>query len=225
MPERTFAIGDIHGCDVALRAILDQIDVTPDDRVIVLGDFVDRGPSTRRTIDLLLQLKSQCELVWLKGNHEEMMLEAAKSAVTLRNWLMMGGREALASYGDELRNVPETHWEFISASRDYFETDTEIYLHANLEPGIALGKQDSSWLRWIHLTGMEYPHESGKRIICGHTQQRSGIPLFRDGWVCLDTGAYRGNPLTCLHVETDICYRADQQGRSYPPVMLGESVR
>ena len=91
-----------------------------------------------------------------------------------------------------------------------------FFVHANLEPGIQLEAQEIEWLRWQHLTGKEYPHESGRRVICGHTQQKSGRPLAGDGWVCLDTGAYRGNPLTCLHVETDECYQTNPAGRSLP---------
>lgn len=222
MPARTFAIGDIHGCDVALETLLAEIAPTSEDRVVILGDVVDRGPNTRRAIDLLLSLQGRCELILLLGNHEEMMLEAFRSRDVFRNWLAVGGREALDSYEMELRNVPAEHREFLATGVNYFTTPTEIFVHANLEPGIPVERQGILWLRWQHLTGMEFPHESGRRVICGHTQQKSGRPFVRNGWVCLDTGAYRGNPLTCLHVETNQCLQATQSGQLLPTRDLAE---
>lgn len=216
MPARTFAIGDIHGCDVAFETLLDALQIVADDRVVVLGDVVDRGPDSRRCIDMLLELQPRCDLIFLIGNHEEMLLDSLRSPTTFRSWMMVGGRETFESYDEDLGNIPEEHRQFLAGGKDYFVTETEIYIHANLEPGIKLELQAADWLRWRHLTGMEYPHESGRRVICGHTQQKSGRPLAGDGWVCLDTGAYRGNPLTCLHVETDLCYQTTQDGKVLP---------
>ena len=220
MPARTFAIGDVHGCAVALRTVCESLDLTQEDRLVILGDVVDRGPDTSGAIEYLLKLREQCEVIMLLGNHEEMLLEAFVSRGMFRNWLEVGGKEALDSYQKDMRNIPKSHRDFLGNAKPYYETETEIYVHANLEPGVALEKQPSSWLRWQHLTGFEYPHESGRRVICGHTQQKSGRPLLSDGWVCLDTSAYRGHPLTCLHVETDVCHRATDEGNLLPPAKL-----
>jgi len=188
----------------------------------VLGDVVDRGPDTRGAIDSLLELQKSCRLILLLGNHEEMMLDAYVSKVNFHRWLMVGGREAMDSYEMRMENIPDSHRAFLKSAVDYYQTETEIYIHANLEPEVPLEKQKPRWLRWEHLTGMEYPHESGKRVLCGHTQQKSGRPLVWDGWVCLDTGAYRGNPLTCLEIETDLVYQADENGKLYSARPLQE---
>ena len=220
MAGRTFAIGDIHGCRIALEALCESLELTSEDTFIVLGDVVDRGPDTNGAIEVLLTVDETCKMILIMGNHEEMLLSAYQSKEEFHRWLMVGGREALDSYGRKMKNIPSSHREFLMSSVDYHETDSEIYIHANLEPGVTLSEQRPTWLRWEHLTGMEYPHESGKRVICGHTQQKKGKPLVWDGWVCLDTGAYRLNPLSCLDVETNTLHRADESGKVYEPVPL-----
>lgn len=220
MTDRTFAIGDIHGCATALETVCESLSLAPQDRLIILGDIVDRGPETAQAIQYLLDLKHRCELIVIMGNHEEMMLHAFESQQMFRNWMMVGGKEALDSYGGDPQNITDIHRAFLAEARDFYETATEIFVHANLEPGISLSQQLPYWLRWQHLTGWETPHDSGKRIICGHTQQRSGLPLVVNGWVCLDTATYRGNPLTCLQLESDLCHRATQDGVLLEPKPL-----
>lgn len=212
MFNRTFVIGDVHGCRTALETLCNSLELQSDDLVILLGDLVDRGPDSRGVIDYLLGLQGTCHLVLIMGNHEEMLLDALDSRDSFHRWMMVGGREAMESYENRIENIPPEHRQFLQSSCNYYETATEILVHANLEPGVALEKQTPKWLRWQHLTGWEYPHESGKRVICGHTVQKEGLPYAHDGWVCLDTGAYRGNPLTCLEVGTDIVHRADEGG-------------
>lgn len=222
MTSRTFAIGDIHGCRTALTTLCDSLDLQPDDLLIVLGDIIDRGPDSRGVIEDLLELQDSCRLVFIRGNHEEMMLDAFHSREIFQRWMMFGGRETMDSYQRKLENIPQSHRDFLAGSCDYYETSTEIYVHANLEPGVSLDKQTPKWLRWQHLTGWEYPHESGRRVICGHTQQKDGFPFAHDGWVCLDTGAYRGNPLTCLEIEADVVRCADESGKLFSPEPLDE---
>lgn len=212
MPGRTLAIGDIHGCDVALETLLEKVPPAHDDTVVVLGDVVDRGPNTKRAVDLLLELQKECKLKFILGNHEEMMLEAVRSGKWLRDWLEFGGSETLQSYGGEVEDVPSEHLDFFAAGLDYYETETEIFVHAKLEPEVPLEMQTPEWLRWERLTGREPPHESGKRVVCGHTSQKSGEPLVFDGWVCIDTWVYGDGCLSALDVGTDVLYQATQAG-------------
>ena len=222
MAGRTFVVGDIHGCRIALNALCENLSLTADDTFISLGDVVDRGEDTRGALDILLEVQKSCQLIYIMGNHEEAMLDAFRSKEDFHRWLSIGGREAMDSYGRKMNNIPDTHRELLGNCVDYHETDTEIFIHANLEPGVVLSEQTASWLRWEHLTGMEYPHESGRRILCGHTQQKSGMPLIWDGWVCLDTGTYRGHPLTCLEVETNLVYRSNESGKVFEPIPLNK---
>ena len=210
---RTFAIGDIHGCDVALDVLLSKLELAADDTVVVLGDVVDRGPGTKQAVDRLLDVQRSSKLVLLMGNHEEMFLNAIRNGSVRRSWLAFGGQETLESYGGSDELIPVSHLDFLKSASDYFQTKTEIFVHANVEPGVPLDRQSTAWLHWAPLTGLERPHTSGKRIICGHTSQRSGLPAVLDGWVCIDTWVYGAGYLTCLNVDTNEVFQAQQNGR------------
>lgn len=214
MPARTIAIGDIHGCHVAFDVLLASLGVTSDDTLVVLGDVVDRGPGTRQVVERLLELQRQCRVVFLLGNHEEMMFDALAGGEWSRGWPRYGGIATLASYEGDPRQIPPEHIEFLQSGLDYWETDRELFIHANLEPGVALEQQQPEWLRWTHLTGFEQPHPSGKRIICGHTPQHSGLPLVFPGWVGIDTLAYANGWLTALDVGTNQFVQTNQEGES-----------
>lgn len=209
---RTFAVGDIHGCDTALDVLVDKLGLGEEDTFVVLGDYVDRGPGTRQVIDRLIALKDVCRVVPLLGNHEEMLLEAMFRGQSSIMWLHNGGLEALESYGVGPDGIPQAHVDFIQTSLNYWETETEIYVHATLEPDVPLDSQTPDYLRWVKLTGNEPPDGSGRRVICGHTPQRSGMPKVFDGWVCLDTAACSGGWLTALEVETNDLFQSNQNG-------------
>ena len=219
---RTFAIGDIHGCHIALEVLLAHIEPTAADTIVVLGDVVDRGPGSKQAVDQLLQLQQTCKLVFIMGNHEEMMLEAVAGGPADQDWLVFGGRETMESYGNRYDLIPQTHLEFLQAGINFWETDSDIFIHANLEPGVELPEQTAEWLRWTRLTGFEYPHPSGKRVLCGHSTQRSGLPLIDDGWVCLDTWVYGDGWLTCLDVDNDVLHQTRQDGSLRHGVRLNE---
>lgn len=213
MPGRTLAIGDIHGSSAALATLVQVVAPRTDDTLVVLGDIVDRGPGTREAIDQLLELGNRCNLVLVLGNHEEMMFDALSGGEWEAAWLRYGGEATLNSYGGDPGAIPASHLEFLKSGRDFYETEREIFIHANVEPGIALEKQSPEWLRWTHITGFEPPHSSGKRIVCGHTPQRSGVPLVFPGWAGIDTLAYGPGWLTCLDVSTDEFFQANNVGQ------------
>src|SRR5262245_8987224 len=98
VPSRVIAIGDIHGCAAALRAVVEAISPEPDDTLITLGDCVDRGPESRQVIDELLLLRDRCQLIPLLGNHEEMMLNFLDGKQQPDNWLEVGGVATVRSY-------------------------------------------------------------------------------------------------------------------------------
>ncbi|MDZ4818352.1 MAG: metallophosphoesterase family protein, partial [Planctomycetota bacterium] len=187
---RTLAIGDIHGCDTALRTLLNQVQPRAIDTVVLLGDAVNRGPNSRDVLDQLVDLSKKSRLIYIFGNHEEVMVAALLGqAGGLPNFKEMGGRKTLDSYHGSLDHVPDEHRELIASAFDFWETDREIFVHANLEPDVSLEQQKPLWLRWMHQKGAPLPHPSGKRIIYGHTPQRSGLPRVIPGWIGIDTWA------------------------------------
>lgn len=213
---RTLAIGDVHGASAALDALLAAVRPTPDDLLVFLGDYVDRGPDTRGILDRLIALDRSHRCVFLRGNHELMMTRARHDRGELRMWLSVGGRPALASYGPAatLADVPAAHWDFLDDRLvDYHETDTHIFVHANLSPGVPLDEQPESMLFWEFLTG-PVRHESGKTVVCGHSSQKSGEVLDLGDTVCIDTFAYGGGWLTCLDVDSLRYWQANTLGQT-----------
>jgi serine/threonine protein phosphatase 1 len=215
---RTLAIGDIHGCSSALDALLAAMAPAPEDMLIFLGDYVDRGPDTRGVLDRLIQLKSRGPLVTLRGNHELMMLRSRSDRMEYRMWCSVGGLQALGSYGSglgragTLENVPPEHWEFLSNSCvDYHETDTHIFVHASLNPDLPLNDQPEEALFWDFLNE-PIRHPSGKIIVCGHTSQRSGNILDLGSTICIDTYVYGGQWLTGLDVHARTYWQANLMG-------------
>lgn len=224
MTQHTWTVGDIHGCATAFETMLSHLQPGTEDRVIVLGDVVDRGPDTKRCVDLLLELQKTCQLVFLMGNHEEMMLDALRGGVWSESWTAYGGAETLDSYGGP-DGIPREHLEFLTAAEDYIETQTAICVHANLQPNVPLKRQPPDWLRWMHLNGREEPHPSGKLVVCGHTRLSEGIPAVLEGWVCIDTAACAGGRLTCLDVDALSVVQTSEQGELIADMPLKEIAR
>lgn len=211
---RILAIGDIHGCYAAFEALLEMIDLQPEDTLVTLGDYVDRGPDSRRVIERLLELRNECHLVPLMGNHEQMMIEAKDSREMRKMWLGFGGAEAVASYGGSLDNVPYAHWRFLEKEcRLIWETETYFFVHAGAYYGKPLDAQTDSYLLWTVFDGAK-PHPSGKTMICGHTSQKNGLPLDKGFGICIDTYAHGGGWLTCLDVENRWVWQANKYGQT-----------
>jgi len=212
---RTIAIGDIHGCIHALEAVLGAISPQQDDRIIMLGDFVDQGHESRAVLECLIALKSACHLVCLLGNHEEMMLAARDSERALRYWEMCGGVQTLNSYrfGGTLRDVPPGHWAFLENCRDSYETERHLFVHANFDPELPLDQQLEHTLRWALLEPeLARCHTSGKTVILGHTEQVSSEVLDLGCIKCIDTACWRYGWLTALEVDTGQLWQASRFG-------------
>ena len=213
MPDRTIAVGDIHGCSQALAALLTAIRPRPDDRLVILGDYIDRGPDSRGVIEQLLVLREQCQLVTLLGNHEQMLLRCLESTAERRFWLKYGGRETLASYGGSLDAIPPRHLQFLRDGRLFFETAHHIFVHANYVADLPLDQQPEAVLLWTHLPRLRpAPHPSGKTVIVGHTPQSLGKILDWGYLMCIDTCCFGGGVLTALEVETKQVWQADAAG-------------
>jgi len=216
MPQRVIAIGDVHGCAAALRALVAAIRPTPDDKLIPLGDCIDRGPESRQVIDELLRLRETCRLIPLLGNHEEMMLNYLDGRPQPDDWLAFGGLATLSSYSPtrDPADVPSEHIEYIRTWVDCFQTDTHFFVHGGYEPERPLSEQHWPVLRWHSLREtVPGPHESGKIAVVGHTSLKDGEVLDLGHLVCIDTYCWGGGWLTALDTTTGQVWQADRQGR------------
>lgn len=212
---RVIAIGDIHGCATALVALLEAIDPLPDDIVVTLGDYIDRGPNSREVLETLLALRSHCRLTPLFGNHEEMLFAAFGDADHLDFWLRFGGEETLDSYGPDrsLDLIPVEHLRFLRACRSYFETETHFFAHANYRCDLPLSETDTDTLRWRPLGAVpQHPHFSGRVGVVGHVPQASGRIADLDCVLGIDTGCCLGGWLTALDVGSGQVWQSNQSG-------------
>lgn len=203
------AIGDIHGCPKSLDALLHRIDPSSDDHLLFVGDYIDRGPDSKKVIDRLLELREEVECTFLRGNHESMMVEYLDSG-TFDLWRMNGGVSTLQSYkrdGKAEINIPRAHAEFVRETKLHHETENYLFVHAGLKPDLTIeenlerhGEDVLLWERG-HLNASEVAWE--KPVVCGHTPRPD--PVDRKKLVLIDTGCvYHMQPgmgrLTAVHL-------------------------
>lgn len=218
---RLLAVGDIHGCADELEALLRAIAPGPGDTVVFLGDYVDRGPSARGVIDLLIELDDSagCESVFLRGNHEDMFLAylGEEGGSHGDAFLFNGGRATLASYGfrpplrgaGAERMLPERHLEFLRASRLRVLKEPFLFVHAGISPLLPLDEQRKEDLLWIREEFIRNRHRLPYTVVFGHTPQREvfwQLP-FKIG---LDTGCVYGNKLSCLDFTSRTLLQVDR---------------
>jgi serine/threonine protein phosphatase 1 len=207
-----FAIGDIHGCFDKLKALIQKIDIDFEtDRLIFLGDYIDRGPCSYEVVDYLIELKKQQpNVVFLKGNHEE-MFENYFAGIDRFAYLSNGGRQTIDSYvrngfkpGNDL--IPKEHMNFFKNLDLFYETDNYIFVHAGLKEKKMIKEQVPEDLLWIRQKFIKSKYNFGKQVIFGHTPLAS--PLVQANKIGIDTGAVYGNTLTCVKLPELVFYHA-----------------
>ncbi len=214
MNPRILAIGDVHGCLTALDALLAFVQLQPDDTLIFLGDYIDRGPDSRGVLERLVELSARPNTIFLRGNHDLWMENAREDRQWFTSWFHggVGGLETLKSYGT-FADVPLAHWQFLDNLVEYYETENEIFVHGAVDANEELFDQPQQVLLWERVDD-QAPHFSGKRVICGHTSQKNGLPLDRGFAVCIDTFCCGGGWLSALDVTTNRVWQANQAGET-----------
>jgi serine/threonine protein phosphatase 1 len=216
MSRRVIAIGDVHGCATALRALIEHLQLRSDDTLIPLGDCIDRGLESRQVIEQLLALREKCRLIPILGNHEEMMLSFLDGRPQPDDWIECGGAATLASYASApgTRGVPPEHVDYIRSWGDCFETDSHFFVHGSYEPSRPLQEQHWRTLRWHSLrTAVPKPHHSGRTAVVGHTSQKDGEILDLGHLVCIDTYCWGGGWLTAFDASSGQIWQVDREGR------------
>ena len=193
------AIGDVHGCSRSLDALLEELEPQADDHLVFVGDYVDRGPDSRRVIETLLRLREQVQCTFLRGNHEELMLNYLDRG-EFDVWRMNGGIETLTSYRsvDGRIDIPPVHIDFIRETKLYHDDGEFFFVHAGLRPDLTvaenLERADSRVFLWerSHLHARNVKWE--KTVVCGHTPQAE--PISDDKLILIDTGCvYHNHPM------------------------------
>jgi serine/threonine protein phosphatase 1 len=227
---RIYAVGDIHGRIDLLDRLLFSIAEDVASRAIVrpvyvfLGDYIDRGPSSRQAIDRLIEHGENHECVFLKGNHELIALKCLRDRSLFDQWLRLGGLETLASYGvsTDIRAVgkqivqlqaafhsalPQAHLRFFRNLKNSFACGDFFFAHAGVKPGTALSRQKEEDLLWIRDEFLTSIDDFGKIIVHGHTPV--GEVGIRSNRINIDTGAFASGLLTCLVIESTSLFAID----------------
>ena len=215
---RLLAVGDIHGCYAKLVDLMEQVAPAAEDRLVFLGDYIDRGPQSRQVIDYLIALKKRLpRTVCLRGNHEQMLLEALTGDIdAVGLFLFNGGSATVSSYGGDLDNLPGDHLDFFRNLSLYHEEDEFVFVHAGLRPEVSLAEQEEQDLVWIRKEFLDSGYDWGKTVVHGHTP-RPGVE-FRPNRIGIDTGAFFAEKgagpqagfglLTCCDVRTRKLWQA-----------------
>ncbi len=169
---RTILIGDIHGCVNTFESLLSKIEITKEDNVILLGDYVDRGLFSKQVIDKIMEVQNQgFNLTALKGNHEEMFVNNYLAEVE-KGWHQMGDDELLQSFEtQEMKSIPKTYVEFCDQLPLYHADDSLIAVHAGLDFGSDNHFGKSEYLLWSRdwYPNIDFDWLGNRIIVHGHT--------------------------------------------------------
>ena len=220
-----FAVGDIHGRADLLTALLDEVLGAADSEaerppiLVCLGDYVDRGPSSQGVLEALIELShsDRLETHFLRGNHDQTLLDFLAEAKVGADWCDFGGRETMASYGvsipptrgaaeawENLRQefasaIPEEHVEFLRGLELTYELGDYFFAHAGARPGIPLSAQSEQDLLWIRHPFLDDRRPFEKIVVHGHTPAEEAYADNRR--IGLDTGAYATGVLSAVRLE------------------------
>jgi serine/threonine protein phosphatase 1 len=214
-----YAIGDIHAELGKLERLLDKIGPAAGDRLVFLGDYVDRGPESAGVVSRLIELGRRVSCTFLLGNHESMFLDFLgwKGAAYFGGdaFLMNGGDRTLASYGffgeraqTKGFDLPPAHVEFYRSLHLTHQEGDYLFVHAGLgprglqsgDPAYALRVSRPEDLLWNRST-TDLPHTLGLTVVYGHTPSRDFSVRWNEPFsIGIDTGAVYGGPLSAIRL-------------------------
>lgn len=227
---KIFAIGDIHGCHRKLVALLGRLPLDrEEDTLVFLGDYINRGPDSRQVLDTLIGLARSCHrVVFLKGNHEQALLDYALhgEADDLRLLRAMGIEATAESYKTSLRRLidlscmPPEHQQFLFDLTCSYAADTYLFTHADFDCTLPLPHSpetgEERMQRRIAEARLLASRRLGREqdlvpppqrvVIFGHLP--FATPLVRADRIGIDTGAVYGNLLTAVQLPQRIFYHA-----------------
>ncbi|HOJ93721.1 metallophosphoesterase family protein [Fervidobacterium sp. 2310opik-2] len=194
-----WAIGDIHGCLNALETLINEISPTPNDKLVFLGDYIDRGPDSKGVVDFLIELSKRTDCIFLRGNHEQMLLDVIDNGDDTYLWVINGATATWRSYGN-LQNLlyNDEHLEFFRNTQYYFIEDKYLFVHGGVRPNIPIEKQDKRDLIWIREEFISKKHNTGYIVIFGHTPFED--VFIGEDKIGIDTGCVYGGKLTAYNL-------------------------
>lgn len=234
---RTFVIGDIHGGLKALIQVLDRANVTPNDIIIFLGDYVDGWSQSPQLLNYLIQLKDSHNCIFMRGNHDDLAYRWLKYGESNEKWLIHGGESTVEAYSSIPQNIKNIHVYFLENLKNYhIDSENRLFVHAGYtnHNGVESEYYENMlfWDRslWEMVLAMDKNLQKGdlfypkrltpyKEIYIGHTAlSRIGesTPKNVANVWNLDTGAAHKNPLTIMDVDTKEFWQSDPVFELYP---------
>jgi serine/threonine protein phosphatase 1 len=195
---RTFVISDIHGNNEVFRKSLKQVALKKSDKLILLGDLIDRGNDSKGVLDTVLLLQENgLDVECLMGNHEKMLLEALANSSNLTQWLLNGGDKTLSSFlTSSIEKIPSKYIEFIKTFKYHKEYNGFILVHAALNMKIENPYSDLQTLLWERDPFKFFDKDwlANRKLIHGHNPQSRDSIINSiekgDNILCIDNGAY-----------------------------------
>jgi serine/threonine protein phosphatase 1 len=193
MSKKIVAIGDIHGCVRSLETLWNTLKPHKDAVHVFIGDYIDRGPNSKGVVDFLMEVRYDRECVFLRGNHEQMLLNALHNG-DMNLWMYNGGENTLKSYNNpkKISEISPEHIEFYENTRLYYESEDYFFAHAGAPPDQTLEKSKNDpdaknhYFLWgrEHLNAFDVPWE--KTVVFGHTPRP--YPIKKNKMIGIDTG-------------------------------------
>lgn len=223
-----YAFGDIHGELEKLDELLEATPLAPDDELVFLGDYIDRGPDSSGVISRLIELRNQYRCTFLLGNHESMFLDflgwTDASYFGGDAFLMNGGDRTLAGYGyfdrkdtsRETFRLPKDHEDFLLELKLSHLIGDYLFVHAGISQdhlrsgdlAYTLRKSRPEDILWNRTSG-ELPHDLGITMVYGHTPNEDfGVRWNSPFSIGVDTGAVYGGPLTAIRLPDETIFQA-----------------
>jgi len=234
---KTFVIGDIHGGLRALNQVLEKSNVTQNDTLIFLGDYVDGWSESPQVIDFLIGLSQKQTCIFIRGNHDELLLNWLQSYRDNPLWFEHGGQATVLAYANVDETTKQKHIEFLLNLVNYYlDSSNRLFVHAGFtnlngvnheyfpkmfywertlwEMAVSLDKSMSS-------EDVLYPKRLKlyKEIYIGHTPVTridKTTPVQMANVWNIDTGAAFLGPLTILDIDTKEYWQSDALPLLYP---------
>ena len=171
MNNRLFAIGDIHGCFDSLKELVEnKIQRQKDDKLILLGDYIDRGDKSKEVVDFIIELlENGYDVIPLMGNHEAMLLDAFKDENNISKWIQNGGNETLESFEiGSVKDIEPKYIGFFQNLKYYYAFEDYLFVHAGFNDNVLNPFTDYYSMLWKCKESYTNPLLSDKTIVHGH---------------------------------------------------------
>jgi serine/threonine protein phosphatase 1 len=219
-----FVIGDIHGCLSELSCLIENLPLKCRDRLVFLGDYIDRGPDSKGVVSYLMNLAKSTDhnIVFLKGNHEDMLLgylgfDGRYGEMFLAN----GGQATLASYGmtsmamsqvKAMARIPADHLQFFLGLKNFSVEGSFLCVHAGIQPSKPLEAQSEIDMLWIRNEFISSSHRLPYTVVFGHTPQRE-VLYDLPSKIGIDTGVVYGGKLSCIELDEKVQFQIERGAR------------